>query len=122
MVQGVPCGNEPPVMAADIARLDAATGFVPSIALADGLAALWAQVGEAAQAPTHPRPMPSAPPPGVPPPAAIVQPSPRPEKPPIPADYDHAARLFRTGRHDEARTAVIAVLAARPRASCAGAC
>jgi len=75
-------GSEPQAMVADTARLRA-TGFVPSIALKDGLAALWSAAG------------------------GKTQPAPA-------AEYEHAARLFRAGRREEARAAAEAVLALKP--------
>jgi protein O-GlcNAc transferase len=76
---GVRPSTEPPTILADTTRLRA-SGFTPSIALEDGLAALWRAAGGA-----------------TPPPS-----------------YDQAARLYRTGRRDEARTAAEAVLAEAP--------
>jgi protein O-GlcNAc transferase len=82
--------SEPSAIAADTTRLHA-TGFMPAIALEDGLAALWTAAG------------------GVTPPAAhgVTRPAP-------PHDYEDAARLFRADRPNEALAAVEAVLARQP--------
>lgn len=82
LAPGVRPSREPLAITADTTRLRA-TGFAPSIALEDGLAALWQAAG------------------GV-------------TRPPPPPDYDHAARLFRADRRDEAIVAVEAVLAEQP--------
>jgi protein O-GlcNAc transferase len=91
-----PRAGEPAELTADTTRLRA-TGFVPSITLEQGLAALWpdAQSLRSARFPTS-------------------GPTPRPAPPAAPPDYDHAARLYREGRRDEACAAAEAVLAEQP--------
>lgn len=73
----------PREIVADVTRLRA-TGFVPSIALEDGLAALWSAEGG-----SRPRAV-------------------------SPPDYEHAARLYRAGQNDAARAVVEALLATTP--------
>jgi protein O-GlcNAc transferase len=95
-------GTEPQVMLANIARLRA-TGFVPSVALEDGIAALW-QEGA-----TQPSPSPAS----LTIPRATALGGVEGRSPRL-ASYDHAARLFRANRRDEARAAAEAVLAQQP--------
>jgi protein O-GlcNAc transferase len=87
--------TDPEVVLANTSKLRA-TGFAPCITLDRGISALWqgkevpssildAQSASSGKSPRHPSP-----------------------------DYDAAARLYRTGRHDEARVAAEAVLAHEP--------
>jgi protein O-GlcNAc transferase len=73
----------PEWIVADTTRLRS-SGFVPSITLADGMASLWANTDGSALPVSKPAPAP---------------------------DYDEAARLYRQGRYDAARSAAEAVLA-----------
>ncbi len=75
--------GEPAAITADVTRLRA-TGFAPTVVLADGLAALWAAAASAQQ-----------------PPASS-------------ACYDKAAELYHAGRMQEAEAAVKALLAQHP--------
>lgn len=84
--------GDPPVLLANISRLRA-SGFVPSVTLDRGLAALWAGAGLVPEQGS-----------------AATGKSPRVASP----DYDAAARLYRAGRHDEARAAAEALLAREP--------
>jgi protein O-GlcNAc transferase len=88
-------GTEPQVMLANTARLRA-TGFTPSITLENGIAALWQEA------------LPSLPVPRATALGRVEGRSPR------LASYDHAARLFRANRRDEARAAAEAVLTQQP--------
>jgi predicted O-linked N-acetylglucosamine transferase (SPINDLY family)/nucleoside-diphosphate-sugar epimerase len=86
--------TEPPAMLANTSRLRA-TGFVPSIALEDGLRALWrATRGQGA--------------------ALDPQRGDVPLNPSIKPDYERAARFFKADRRDDARAAAEAVLAHQP--------
>jgi protein O-GlcNAc transferase len=86
---------EPATIAADITRLRA-TGFAPSIALEDGLAALWKGTPPATTAPP-----------------AKTAPAAKTALPRV-MTYDTAADLYRAGRLEEAERAVTAVLAGEP--------
>jgi protein O-GlcNAc transferase len=126
--------NEPRAMLANTTRLRA-SGFVPSIGLEDGLAGLWREGQGAAldpqrgDAPLNPlvkgfaqegATLPSQPPQSPPPEQTPSSPVPRAmalggvegRSPRL--TYDHAARLYRADRRDEARAAVQAVLAQQP--------
>src|SRR5580698_4347766 len=106
--------SEPPTITADVTRLRA-TGFKPSVALEDGLARLWSARGrQDLGSPQYPQR-------GMAPlltvPRATVLGGVEGQSPRLahsPADYDHAARLYRAGRMDEALTAAEAVLARDP--------
>jgi protein O-GlcNAc transferase len=90
--------GEPKTITADTTRLRA-TGFRPAIGLKDGLAKLWAG-NEGHSFPVEAQKG-----------AALGEErSPRVHSP----DYDAAARLYRAGRHDEARATAEAVVAADP--------